>query len=359
MERFYIGTYTEPIRFGTGEILQGKGEGIYTAEFDEKTKKLNVIGLIRGVKNPSYVAVSPDKTMVYAVNELKEYKGEKAGSVSSFRIIKEKGDLSFVSQASTHGQDPCHVAVCGEGRWIVATNFMTGSVCSYGVEPDGTLMETGFVQHEGSSIHPVRQKGPHAHSCIPVPGTKRVIIPDLGLDRLMVYEIDADGRLEFCEKEVYDCLPGSGPRFGEFCEEKDLLYVINELGSAISVLHYDRDEKRFEHIQQISTLPEECENICADLHMTPDRTFLYASNRGHDSITCFRVLDDGRLKWESNVSCGGKTPRNFAVARSGGYLLVGNQDTDEVVIFQIDRQTGRLTEVSRCQVPTPVCLCQV
>lgn len=359
MERFYIGTYTEPIRFGTGEILKGKGEGIYRARFDEETSMLTVTGVIRGVKNPSYVAVNPDKTMVYAVNELKEYEGEEAGSISSFQIVNEEGDLRLVSQASTHGQDPCHVAVCGEGNRLVVSNFMTGSVCAYETGTDGVLKETDFVQHRGSSVHPVRQKGPHAHSCIRIPGTEKIIIPDLGLDKLMVYEIEEDGGLRFCREEVYDCLPGSGPRFGEFYEEKDIFYVINELASAISVLHYDRDEKRFEHIQQISTLPEECENICADLHMTPDRTFLYASNRGHDSITCFRVLDDGRLKWESNVSCGGKTPRNFAVARSGGYLLVGNQDTDEVVIFQIDRQTGRLTEVSRCQVPTPVCLCQV
>lgn len=359
MERFYIGTYTEPIRFGTGEILQGKGEGIYRAEFDKETKKLTVTGLIRGIKNPSYVAVNLDKTMVYAVNELKEYREEEAGSVSSFRIINEKGDLSFVSEASTHGQDPCHVAVCGEDNRVVVANFMTGSVCAYETEADGTLVETGFVQHKGSSVHPVRQKGPHAHSCIPIPGTKKVIIPDLGMDKLMVYEIAGNGRLELCEKEVYDCLPGSGPRFGEFYEEKDFFYVINELGSAISVLHYERDKKKFVSVQQISTLPEACENICADLHMTPDKKFLYASNRGHDSITCYKCLEDGKLEWVCNVPCGGRTPRNFAIAKSGGCLLVGNQDTDEIVVFQIDELTGKLTEVSRTAVPTPVCVCQI
>lgn len=359
MERFYIGTYTEPIRFGTGEILQGKGEGIYRAEFDEETKKLTVTGLTCGVKNPSYIAVDAEKAMVYAVNELKEYEGEAAGSVSSFRIINETGDLEFVSRVSTHGQDPCHVAVCGDGKYIVASNFMTGSVCAYEVEADGILKETGFVQHEGSSVHPVRQKGPHAHSCIQIPGTEKVIIPDLGMDKLMVYEIGADGKLTFCKEEVYDCLPGSGPRFGEFYEEKDLLYVINELASAISVLKYNRDTKTFVSIQQISTLPAEYENICADLHITPDKRFLYASNRGHDSITCYRILEDGCLKWEFNVPCGGRTPRNFAIAESGGWLLAGNQDTDEIVIFQIDRQTGQLTEVSRTAVPTPVCVCKI
>lgn len=359
MERFYIGTYTEPIRFGTGEILQGKGEGIYQADFDEETKRLTITGVTRGVKNPSYIAVNPEKTMVYAVNELKEYKGEEAGSVSSFRILNGRGKLQLVSQVSTHGQDPCHVAVCGDGNRIVAANFMTGSVCVYEAEADGSLKETGFVQHEGSSVHPMRQKGPHAHSCIRIPKERRIIIPDLGMDKLMVYEIEENGELSFCEEETYDCLPGSGPRFGEFYEEKDLLYVINELASAISVLRYDRNTRRFTSIQQISTLPEECENICADLHITPDKAFLYASNRGHDSITCYKLLEDGKLEWVCNVPCGGKTPRNFAIAKSGGCLLAGNQDTDEIVIFQIDRQTGQLTEVSRTSVPTPVCVCQV
>lgn len=359
MERFYIGTYTEPIRFGTGEILEGKGEGIYKAEFHQETKKLVVTGVIPGVKNPSYLAVNPEKTMVYGVNELKEYEGEASGSISSFRILNDEGDLELVSRLSTHGQDPCHVAICGNGRQVVVSNFMTGSVCAYEAATDGRLKETSFVQHEGNSVHPVRQKGPHAHSCIPIPGTNRVMIPDLGLDKLMVYEVSEGGKLIFREEETYSCLPGSGPRFGEFYQEKDLLYVINELGSAISVLQYNRDTGRLAGIQQISTLPVPCENICADLHMTPDRAFLYASNRGHDSITCYRILEDGKLEWVSNVPCGGKTPRNFAIDKNGGFLLVGNQDTDEIVVFQIDRQTGHLMEISRTPVPTPVCVCQV
>lgn len=354
MKKFYIGTYTEPILFGTGEVLYGKGEGIYSAELDRKGV-LKLTGLAAEARNPSFVAVSKDGRYLFAVGELKKYQGEEAGCVSCFRILDEQLGLQLADQRSTHGQDPCHVAVFQDK--LVVSNFMTGSVCCYEIGEDGRLMERAFVQHKGSGPDPVRQKGPHAHSCIGVPGMDRVIVPDLGLDRLMVYELEDGGGVRFREEESYRCLPGSGPRFGVFNKAGDRLYVINELGSALTVLNYSRDTGKMESIQQISTLPEPCENICADVHLTEDGRFLYASNRGHDSITGFRVLEDGRLEQMCNIPCGGKTPRNFAIEPEGRYLLVGNQDTNEIVVFAIDGETGTLREVSRTKVPTPVCIC--
>lgn len=394
MQNYYIGTYTNPILFGTGEILQGKGKGIYRAELDEEEKTLNILGVAAEAENPSYLTVSADKHFLYAVNELKQYENEDAGSVSAYRIIPRPeragtfpniprlegvetfpniprpegaktfpninacGDLELVDRKSTHGQDPCFVASCLDGKAVIVANFMTGSVCSYAVDEKGTLKEMSFVQHQGSSIHPVRQKGPHAHSCIPIPGTDKVLVPDLGIDKLLVYQVMRNGELLLCENEGYDCLPGSGPRFGEFLAEKNVLYIINELESTISVLDYDRGSGKFFSIQQITTLPAAWDNICADLHITPDGRFLFASNRGHDSITSYKIQEDGTLKWLENVSCGGKTPRNFAISESGKTLLVGNQDTDEIVLFAVDQTTGILTEGNHIQVPTPVCICR-
>ncbi len=382
MQNYYIGTYTNPILFGTGEVLQGKGKGIYRAELDEEEQTLNILGVAAEAENPSYLAVSPDRKYLYAVNELKQYEQEDAGSVSSFRIIRRpegagtyrtipcpegagtyrttnaSGDLELIDTTSTHGQDPCFVAACLDGSAVMVANFMTGSVCSYAVDEKGALHERSFVQHQGSSIHPVRQKGPHAHSCIPIPGTDKVLIPDLGIDKLVVYRVMQNGELLFCENEGYDCQPGSGPRFGEFLAGTDILYIINELESSISVLDYDRQSGTFVSIQQITTLPAACENICADLHITPDGQFLYASNRGHDSITSYKIQADGTLKWLANVPCGGRTPRNFAISESGKTLLVGNQDTDEIVLFAVDQTTGILTEGKHIPVPTPVCICR-
>lgn len=359
MQKYYIGTYTNPILFGTGEILQGKGKGIYRAELDEEERTLNILGLAAEAENPSYLAVSPDKKFLYAVNELKQYEREDAGSVSSFRITNNCGNLELIDRTSTHGQDPCFVVVCLDGKTVMAANFMTGSVCSYAADETGSLKEMSFMQHEGSSIHPVRQKGPHAHSCISIPGTDKVLVPDLGIDKLVVYQVMPNGELLCCEDEGYDCKPGSGPRFGEFLAGTDLLYIINELESSISVLDYDRQSGTFVSIQQISTLPAACDNICADLHITPDGQFLFASNRGHDSITSFKIQADGTLTWLANVSCGGRTPRNFAISESGKTLLIGNQDTDEIVLFAVDQTTGALTEGNHIPVPTPVCICSV
>lgn len=358
-QRFYVGTYTEPILFGTGDILEGKGEGIYTVELDREEKKLTVTGVSSKIKNPSFVAMSQDARLVYAVNELKEFDGELCGSISSFRVKNKEGDLEFCDRKPTHGQDPCHVAVSEHGDAVIVSNFMSGSVCVYQADKDGSLLETDFRQHDGSGAHPIRQSGPHAHSCIKIVGTGKVMIPDLGMDKLMVYQLQEDGTLVLCRDEIYVCQPGSGPRYGEFHPKLDVLYIINELSSSLSILKYDCDHGNLQCLQEISTLPEKCDNTCADLHVTMDGRFVFASNRGHDSITAYMVNADGTLKWLYNVPCGGKTPRNFCIDPLDRFLLVGNQDSDDIVMFEINEYTGELDEVFRVGVPTPVCICPV
>lgn len=357
-QRIYVGTYTEPILFGTGEVLKGAGKGIYLLELDREEKKLSVISKKTGIRNPSYLTLSPDNQYLFAVNELKEYDGKPGGSVSSFRINKQDGGLHLIDVKPTRGQDPCHAAVIKKGKFLIVSNFMSGSICAYKIHENGKLQETDFSQHVGSGFYPERQKGPHAHSCIEATSSGRLLIPDLGIDQLMVYQISEAGVLGLCEDENYTCQPGSGPRYGEFHPTMDILYLIQELASSVSVLRYDRNRYRFESIQTISTLPEVCHNICADLHVTTDGKFLYASNRGHDSITAYRVdQKDGSLNMIFNYPCGGRTPRNFALDESERYLMVGNQDTDEIVLFEVDSETGYLKECCRVSVPTPVCLC--
>lgn len=258
IQRFYVGTYTEPILFGTGEILRGKGEGIYILELDR--------------------------------------------------------------------QEKC-------------------------------LRSAGFAAHRGSGPNPKRQKGPHSHSCIWLRGEDRFWIPDLGIDRLEAYRMTENGELEQWDEASCSCRPGSGPRYGEFHPAFPVLYVIHELTSSVAVLEWDRQKGKLKCIQEISTLPYACDNICADLHVTGDGRFVYVSNRGHDSITGYRVLDDGRLERLFTVSSGGKTPRNFVLDQENRFLLVGNQDSDNVVLMERHPETGELTERSRIFMPTPVCIC--
>lgn len=359
----YVGTYTRPILFGTGEILDGKGEGIYLVKLEMETGQLTLEGLAAEAENPSYLCLDGTGNCLYAVNELKEYEGQASGAVSAYSVNPMTGALTLMNQKPSGGQDPCHLALTESGETLVVSNFMTGSVCAWHVGELGLKEAAGFFQHEGRGSHPVRQKGPHAHSCIVIEGSGCLIVPDLGIDQLVAYEVKEDGNLTPKPESSFQCQPGSGPRFGQYLQESGRLYVINELASSISLFQWEEGSQKLTHVQTVSTILElqnPCDNICADLHLTPDGRFLYASNRGHDSIAVYAVDGEtGRLIWADQVSCGGRTPRNFAIEPDGRYLLCGNQDTDQIVVFEINRETGYLTECSRLKIPVPVCILPV
>ena len=192
----YVGTYTEPIRFGTGKILEGKGEGIYLFRLDQASGAMESVGKTTGVKNPSYLAFDGTQRFLYAVNELKEFGGKPGGAVSAFAVDTATGNLELINQQPTHGTDPCHVVVDAKNKYVFVANFMSGSVCVLPVREDGGLEPAcDFIQHQGSGIDPLRQKGPHAHA-VTLEG-RYAFVPDLGLDKLLVYKIDpARGMLE-------------------------------------------------------------------------------------------------------------------------------------------------------------------
>ena len=344
-----VGTYTEPILFGTGEVFKGKGEGIYICTFEEGTiyvkEKLSL-------RNPSFFCIDERRRRIYTVNEMKEYNGEFGGGVSEVTYDAE-GMMKFESSFCTGGTDPCHIDMHPDGRFIAIANFANGSVSNFRLTEDGSLSSDRKVfTHQGSSVHPIRQKGPHAHSVIFTDDGK-MLVPDLGTDELVAYRCDADGISEDTENTI-KLAKGSGPRFGEFSPDGKHFYLINEIGS--SVTHFVREKDRLEEKETVSTLPEDCsvDNICSDLHITSDGKYLYASNRGHDSIAHFS-LDEGRLHFVERVPCGGKTPRNFCIDPEDKYLLVGNQDSDTIVTFAI-QQHGKLKVVSETAFPTPVCI---
>jgi 6-phosphogluconolactonase len=358
----YVGTYTEPIRFGTGKILEGKGEGIYLYRMGPATGTLEFDSKTTGVVNPSYLAIDPTQRFLYAVNELKTYEDKPTGTVSAFAVDAKSGKLGFLNRRLTHGTDPCHVTVDGEGRYIFVANFMSGSVCVLAVQKDGSLGEASdFVQHLGSSVDLVRQKGPHAHSVTLDRTNRFAFVPDLGLDKLMVYTFDRTrGMLEPHAVAWVKMKPGAGPRHLALHPGGRFAFLINELDSTLAALSVDARKGVFKVRQVVPTLPADFqgESTCADVQVTPSGRFVYASNRGHDSLVIYRIdQHTGRLTYVGHQTTQGKTPRQFEIDPTGRFLLVGNQDTDTIVSFRIDPQTGKLAPTGQVlQVPTPVCV---
>lgn len=358
-ETLYIGTYTHPILFGTGEVMHGKGKGIYIYEMDQETGVILPVAVEEGIDNPSFLAVSQKKDRLYAVNELKEFQDCECGSVSSFAIEKTCR-LRFLNKKPTGGQDPCHVCVDSSSRFVIITNFMTGSVAVFETEGNGSFgMRTAFVQHNGSSINKDRQTGPHAHSAFFSPDGSFLYVPDLGVDKVVAYTLSNDGRLEEVPKASYTCEPGFGPRSLEFHPNVPVCYLIGELSSQVSILAWDENTGSFSAIQTVSTLPKNFshKNICADLHVSKNGRFLLASNRGHDSIARYSIDPlTGKLELLGHIFSGGKTPRHFTFSPNNRFVLVGNQDSDRVSVFTFDNENGELMQINNYHVPTPVCL---
>lgn len=348
---FAVGMYTEPILFGTGELFRGKGTGIAICEFD--AGRIFVLKEIH-LQNPSFFCIDEDIRKIYAVNELKEYRGELGGGITQLSY-DENGKLTIEKTYNTRGADPCHIAVAQGGAFLSVSNFASGSVTVFPRDFAGNVLDNyQLFQHCGKSKDPIRQQGPHAHSTIFCPDGKYMMVPDLGLDEVIVYHYEGD-KVKADHSKKFSVPPGSGPRFGEFDRAGQHFYLIHELES--QVMHCQYMDGLLTCCDVISTLPEDYEgsNICSDLHLTPDGKFLYASNRGHDSLVCYRVEGDGSLRLVGISDSGGNTPRNFVIDPSGDFLLVGNQDSDNITVFRIE-EDGKLTQVNQAYFGSPVCI---
>jgi 6-phosphogluconolactonase len=329
----YIGTYTRQ-----------ESKGIYAYRFQTATGELTPVGLVAATESPSWINLHPNGRVMYASNEGRDFE-KGSSSVSAFSIDRKTGQLTFLNRVGTRGS-PCHAVVEKTGKTLIAANYGGGSVVAYPVKADGSLGEaTSFIQHEGNSIGS-RQKGPHAHEVVLSPDHRFVLVPDLGLDQVLSYKVDAaTATLTPNDPPFAPITPGSGPRHMEFHPNGKFAYVNSEMGSLETVFAYDASKGVMKSIQTISTLPEGFTetNNTAETEVHPSGRFLYVSNRGHDSIAVFSIGGDGKLTFVEHVSTQGKTPRNFVIDPTGTYLLAANQNTDNIVQFRIDQKTGRLT----------------
>ena len=345
----YVGTYTDH-----------GSKGIYTYRLDSSTGKLTSLGLAAGAVEPSFLAVDSKGRFLYAVSEILTYKGQPTGAVSAFAIQRETGELSLLNQVSSHDEGPAHITLDRSGKYALVSNYTLGSVAVLPVLKDGRLGEaTSFVQHQGSSVNPERQKGPHAHAVALSPDNHFAVVADLGLDQLLVYRFDAAKGTLGANPQIVRAAPGAGPRHSVFSPTGRFLYVINELQSTVVTYSYNA-AGTLHKLQTISTLPNgfSGNNTAAEIEIHPSGKFLFASNRGEDSVAVFAIdSDTGTLTHVATAPTGGKTPRNFAIDPTGSYLLAANQDSDEIVVFRIDRQTGQLTPTGeKLQAPSPTCL---
>ncbi len=354
----YIGTYTCRESF-----VDGKAEGIYIYHLDPASGELTHAATVTGAGtlNPSFLTLAPDNRALYAVNEITGGKGPH-GTVSAFAIDPLTGHLSYLNQQSTRGLAPCYASIEPEGRYCLVANYETGSICALPVLQDGCLGDaTDRVQFAGSGPHPERQQGPHAHMIVPCPTTPFIVAVDLGTDRLLAFRLEKErGTLIPAASPWIPMLPGTGPRHLAFHPHKPFAYVIGELSSSVTVLRYGERRGTFRAVQTIATLPDDYkgQNLGAEIKVAPSGRFVYASNRGHDSLAIYAADDKtGHLSLVGHESTLGIGPRDFTIDPSGVLLLVANQDSDTVVTFWIDPDSGRLTATGHvAQVPTPVCL---
>lgn len=344
----YLGTYTQ------GE---NSGKGIYRSVLDLETGKLSDPVLVAEAQNPSFLEIHPNGNFLYAVSE-----ASGAGSVGAYAIDADAGNLKLLNQQPSGGAGPCHVSIDHTGRNLLVANYGSGSAAVIPIESDGRLAEpTGLAQHEGSSVNPKRQSGPHAHSINVSPDNRFAFVPDLGIDKIMIYRLDVEkGTISANTPPCAQVKPGSGPRHFAFHPDRNYAYVINELDCTVTAFAYESASGALTEIQTITTLPSGFDgaNTCAEVRVHPGGKFLYGSNRGHDSIVVYRVdLAKGALTFVEHETGDIKTPRNFNIDPTGRFCLVANQDSDSVVVFRIDRQTGALEPTGhRIAVPKPVCI---
>lgn len=346
----YIGTYTS-----------GRSEGIYVCRLNLSTGTLRQVDVAKGVASPSFLIVDPRRRFLYAVNEVKEFEGKATGSVSSFSIDERTGSLNFVNRQSSGGSGPCHLSLDGTGKFLFVANYNAGSFAVLPIQ-QGTLgAPIDLIQHQGGSVNPTRQAGPHAHCVVIDKHNRRLLVTDLGLDKVMIYGFDSEtGKLTPNRKPWWQAKPGAGPRHFAFHPGGRWAYVINELDSTMSALTYDPGTGELADMQTISTLPAGFagKSSGAELQVSLNGRFLYGSNRGHDSIVVFSIDQaNGKLSLVDHTSTQGKVPRNFAIEPAGRWLLAANQNSDNVASFAVDPRSGRLSPSGHSvEIPVPVCV---
>ncbi|MCX7987232.1 MAG: lactonase family protein [Bacteroidales bacterium] len=341
----FIGTYTS----GTGN---SKSDGIYVYEANLDSMKFKQIHSLK-VSNPSYLCLSVDKKFLYCVNE------NNPGQVSAFGIDTAY-NLSFINSVPSQGSYPCYISTDKSGQYVMVANYGSGSFALFGVNTDGSLTKSlSVIQDKGKGTNPSRQEGPHAHMIFQNAHNGYIYATDLGTDQVNIFTLDTLEKKLINHNNPYKTSAGAGPRHISIHPNGEWMYILAELSGTIEAAKIDNTTGRLEKFQTISTLNtgESRYPGSADIHITPDGKFLYATNRGEiNNIACFKIdSQTGKLSVIGFTPSGGRTPRNFVIDPSGKFVLVAHQDSNEIVVFSV-QEDGLLEKAYKFNVPMPVCL---
>ena len=346
-----------------GTYTTGKSQGIYASRMDA-AGRLTEPRLVAPITNPSFLAADSTHQFLYAISETGGSGGKKQGDVTAYSINSKTGELTKLNQQSSGGEVLCHIQIDATGRTVLVASYGGGSLTAFPVKAGGRLGKaTSFIQHHGASVNPKNQTGPHAHCLVTDPGNRFALACDLGLDKVMVYKLDARAATLTANTPAFAALtPGGGPRHLAFHPNGKFVYVVSEMGCSVTVFDYDAQHGTLAEIQTISTLAAG-RNLDpgftgAEVVVHPSGKFLYSSTRGPDMINVFSVDEQtGRLAHLQDIASGGKTPRNFNLDPTGRFLLAANQNSDNVAAFRIDPATGQLTPAGQSlEIGNPSCV---
>lgn len=339
--------FAQPVYIGTG------ADGIYLADFDDKTGVLTEPKLVAAYPSPGFLALHPEKPVLLCIGG--------GNTVASFSI-GEGHSLTLLGSAPSGGNGPCHLAIDASGRTLAVANYGGGSFATIRLDADGKPGEIiTLVEMKGSGPNKQRQNAAHAHGVYFDNANRFLFVPDLGIDKVLIRKFDAaTSALSDNEPAEMISPPGGGPRHMAFSPDEKHAYVINELTNTVSVAEFDAETGALKPIQEINTLPDGFSepNTTAEIEVHPNGNFVYGSNRGHDSIVVYkRDPETGKLTFLQHAPCGGKTPRHFKIDPSGTWLLCGHQNSDTISVLSLDPATGKLGEPkSTVPAPKPICI---
>ncbi|HEY0245005.1 MAG TPA: lactonase family protein [Mucilaginibacter sp.] len=340
-----IGTYTK-----------ATSKGIYVYRFYEETGKLAYLAEADDLTNPSYLCVSDNNKFVYAVNE-----SDKGGGISALKFDPASGKLEQINSQQT-GSGPAYIAVDKDQKNVIVSNYSGGSLAVAALNKDGSIgAVTQTIKDEGHSINADRQAAPHVHSSMFSPDEKYLLYADLGTDKINIYSYHASKTpaLTPATPSFVEAQPGNGPRHMAFSADGKYLYLVQEMGAVVTA--YSFNDGKLKQLQSVSMVPDGYTGKvgAADIHISPDGRFLYASNRGDaDEIVQYAISpENGQLTFIERYRTMGKSPRNFVIDPTGNYLLVANQSSDNVSVFKIDKPSGKLSPTrTQINISMPVCL---
>lgn len=341
------------VYFGTHRA--GTNIGFSLAHFDTATGVLTKPEFLIQSPAPAFFVIHPDGKHLYTCNS------GSPGAVSAYEIEPHTGALKFLNRVPAGGTDTSYASLDQTGRFVLVASYSGGNVAVFAIQPDGSLgARTAFVQHTGSSVNPQRQTRAYAHSIIVDPSNRFALVADLGMDKLFVYRFNAqDGSLQTNNPPFVDIAPGSGPRHEKFHPNGKWVYLISEIASTITAFDWDSTNGTLTEFQTVSALPADFKgvNTSAEIVVHPNGKFLYASNRGDNSLAVFAIDQvTGKLTSVEHVPSGGKMPRNFAFDPTGKWIICSNHDSNLAVVFRVDENTGKLTPTGDpVSVPYPFC----